>query len=96
MPPLDPNGNGASSTLSRATVMARLREMGVSGPGAQQAIDGQVLSNPQDRVIVAGILGRALSPSSAVYEYPGAYAASMEGISPGGSKVTTRLRVENF
>jgi hypothetical protein len=95
MPPLDSNGNGASS-VSRAMVMARLREMGVSGPGAQQAIDGLVLSNPQDRVIIAGILGRALSPSIQMYDYPGEYAASFDASSPGGSKVTTRLRVENF
>jgi len=95
MPPLDPNG--ASLSVSRAMVMARLREMGVSGPGAQQAIDGHVLSNPQDRVIIAGILGRALSPASATYDFPGDYAASFDGVaSPGGSKVTTRLRVENF
>jgi hypothetical protein len=95
MPPLDRNGNGATPTVSRATLMARLREFGVSGAGAQQAIDGQVLSNPQDRTIIAGILGRALGPTAATSEFSGESTA-FEMSSPGGSKVTTRLRVENF
>ena len=95
---MDSNGLGMLPPLNRAMVMARLRELGLSGAGAQQVLDGHVLSNPQDRLIVAQILGRTLAPAAQeTYEFPGEYAARFDGVDTGsGSKVSSRMRIDNY
>jgi hypothetical protein len=96
---MESNGLGILPPLNRAMVMARLRELGLSGAGAQQVLDGQVLSNPQDRLIVAQILGLTLAPQAAqeMHDFPGGYAARFDGIAPGsGSKVSSRMRIDNY
>ena len=72
---------------TRARALSRLRGLGVSLPGARQALAGQTVANPADRAILADLLAGIAGGTTraGVYDYPGDYAQRFDGVDRGGS-----------
>ena len=70
------------NVASAAQVKALLRHVGLSPVGIQQALGGTVVSDPNDRAVIARILTAfATTPHVAaeLYDYLGAYAQRFDG-----------------
>jgi len=82
-----PGSAGLPPAIDRARLAASLQQSGVSVLGSQQALQGQVVSDPSDRAAIARIVaGFANLPPHAgteIYDCPGSYAQRFDGVDPG-------------
>jgi hypothetical protein len=75
------------STVQKVQLVSRLRRLGLSMVGAQQAIQGNMVTDPADRRVIARILTTFASQphdAAAIYDFPGEYAQRFDGIDKGG------------
>lgn len=72
---------------NQAQLTASLQKAGLSTLGVQQALQGNIVSNPTDRAALAKILAALGSIPQAVleiYDWPGEYAQRFDGVDKGG------------
>lgn len=74
-------------------LLGKLQELGMSATGARQLLDAQALDAPEDRRLLADLVGQMLAPPTLSAMSGDALATSTE---PGTSKVSARIIAENF
>jgi hypothetical protein len=58
-------GSAAGGSAAKAQLRRRLQESGLSLRGIDQVLAGHVVTSPQDRERLAGLLAQALGPAAA-------------------------------
>jgi hypothetical protein len=85
-----PVGPGSTRAVSvgAAQLTSSLQRTGLSMLGIRQALQGDVISQPTDRAVIAKIVSAfaTLPPNTQyeVYDFPGEYAQRFDGVAPGG------------
>ena len=79
----------ARAVANRQGLVASLQQAGLSPLGAEQALEGGLVTDARDRAAVARILTSfAAIPRTVavIYDYPGVYAQRFDGIDRGGEE----------